>query len=118
MRETRNFDTCFFIAEAPAGADARRRRRRERAGGVGDGRQLLADADAGRHRVIFPTRRNLERLALLGSIATRDRPCRRAHPVDPITPWIEERDGERWLCIPDDRGYPVTAERLADARRG
>jgi hypothetical protein len=37
--------------------------------------------------------------------------------VRKVVPWIEERDGERWLCIPDDLGYPVTAELLDTARR-
>ncbi|RYD48684.1 MAG: NUDIX hydrolase, partial [Sphingomonadales bacterium] len=38
-------------------------------------------------------------------------------PVRTVTPWIEERDGERYLCIPDDLGYPVTAQPLAEAVR-
>jgi hypothetical protein len=34
-----------------------------------------------------------------------------------ITPWVEERDGRRFVCIPDDAGYPVTAEPYETARR-
>jgi len=34
-----------------------------------------------------------------------------------ITPWIEKRDGDPHLCIPDTHGYPVTSERLAGAMR-
>jgi hypothetical protein len=30
---------------------------------------------------------------------------------------VEARGGEPWLCIPDDLGYPVTAEPLETARR-
>jgi len=73
-------------------------------------------ADAGDVKIIFPTRRNLERLALLASF---DAACRhaRAHPTSMITPWIEERDGDRHLCIPDAHGYPVTSERLEGAMR-
>jgi 8-oxo-dGTP pyrophosphatase MutT (NUDIX family) len=117
MPETRNFDTLFFIAEAPAGAPATPDGGESVRAVWATARQLLADAGAGRHRIIFPTRRNLERLALLGSIAAAvDHAAR--YSLDAITPWVEKRDGEHWLCIPDDRGYPVTAERLADARRG
>ena len=39
-------------------------------------------------------------------------------PVQTITPHIAEQDGQRWLCIPDDAGYPVTREPLGDVLRG
>ena len=32
-----------------------------------------------------------------------------AHSLDTIIPWVEQRDGEPHVCIPDDRGYPVTS---------
>ena len=32
--------------------------------------------------------------------------------------WVEERDGERFIRIPDDLGYPVTEERLESVWRG
>jgi hypothetical protein len=31
---------------------------------------------------------------------------------------MEERDGERWLSIPDGHGYPVLAEPFATVKRG
>ena len=34
-----------------------------------------------------------------------------------ISPFMELRDGERWLAIRDDAGYPVTAEKLETATR-
>jgi hypothetical protein len=66
--------------------------------------------------VIFPTRRNLERLALFDSF---EEACANAerHQVRTITPWVEQRQGREWLCIPQDAGYPVTAELLETARR-
>ena len=39
------------------------------------------------------------------------------HPVSKITPWVEERDGRRFVCIPEGIGYPVTAEPYESARR-
>ena len=117
FREARRFDARFYLARA-SGADV------ARADGGESVRALwttasdaLADADAGRHHIIFPTRRNLERLAGFASFEAACADAAR-FPVETITPWIEERAGERWLCIPDDRGYPVTAEPLATARRG
>jgi len=41
-----------------------------------------------------------------------------AHPIEPIRPWVEERDGEKFITIPDDLGYPVTRERLDNLWRG
>lgn len=113
----RIFDTRFYLAEARAGApepsvDATENSRLFWATAA----DVLADCDAGRATIIFPTRRNLERLALYGSFAEAVAHAR-THPVRTITPWIEERDGERMLCIPDDLGYPVTAQPLATAQR-
>jgi hypothetical protein len=79
--------------------------------------QVLAEADAGRATIIFPTRRNLERLARFADFdaAVADA---RAHPVRTVTPWSETRGGIEHLCIPDDLGYPVTSEPMSDAVRG
>lgn len=113
----RIYDTRFYLANAPADAIA-----------TADGGEsvravwttaaaALAGADHGHHRIIFPTRRNLERLALAASFdAARAEASSR--PMATITPWIEQRDGEDWLCIRPDQGYPVTAERMATVLRG
>lgn len=78
--------------------------------------EVLASADRGEARLIFPTRRNLERLAGLGSFDEAMTHAR-AYPVRKIVPWIEERGGADHLCIPDDLGYPVTAVPMEDADR-
>jgi 8-oxo-dGTP pyrophosphatase MutT (NUDIX family) len=111
------FDTRFYLARAPRDAAP-----------VVDGnenvrlfwasaRTVLDAADAGQATIIFPTRRNLERLATFAHYedAVADAA---AHPVRTITPWIETRDDADHLCIPEDAGYPVTAERLETALRG
>lgn len=113
----RVFDTRFYLAELPAGApeprvDATENSRLSwmRASDV------LAQADAGRVTIIFPTRRNLERLARFASFADAVADAR-AHEVRTITPWVEERADGAHLCIPADLGYPVTSQPLADAIR-
>jgi 8-oxo-dGTP pyrophosphatase MutT (NUDIX family) len=78
---------------------------------------VLDEADAGRARIIFPTRRNLERLARFDSFDAAAAHAAKV-PVRTVTPWTEERDGETHLCIPDDAGYPVTSEVVATAMRG
>jgi 8-oxo-dGTP pyrophosphatase MutT (NUDIX family) len=112
----RVFDTHFYLARAPHGGmptvDATENTRLFWA----SAQSVIDDADAGRVTIIFPTRRNLERLARYASFddAVADA---RAHPVRTITPWVETRDGAAFLCIPDDLGYPVTSERLSSAIR-
>ena len=71
----------------------------------------------GRLSIIFPTQRNLERLARFDSYDAVAAHAR-ATPMRVVTPWSEWRDGEEYLCIPDDLGYPITAQRMADMRRG
>lgn len=114
---SRVFDTRFYLARAPEGATA-----------TADGGEnvrlfwarasaLLAEADAGRVTLIYPTRRNVERLATLPSYDAAVAHAR-AHPIETITPWIEQRAGADHLCIPEGLGYPVTSEPFAVARRG
>jgi 8-oxo-dGTP pyrophosphatase MutT (NUDIX family) len=117
FRETRRFDTLFFLAEAPADAPAPQVSAHEAVRAFwASARDILAEVETGRAHVIFPTRRNLERLARFGSIAEA-RADAAAHPVATITPWVEERGGSLHVCIPEGIGYPVTSEPLETARR-
>ncbi|MDF0540855.1 NUDIX domain-containing protein [Sphingobium sp. H39-3-25] len=77
---------------------------------------LKRHADGEAH-LIFPTRCNLERLAQFESFSAAAAHARMI-PVEKVTPWIEERDGERHLCIPGHLGYPVTSARMDAIRRG
>ena len=115
---TRRFDTLFFLAAAPPGDW-----QPTVIPGECSGAFWLSAPDAlerersGEARLIFPTRRNLERLAGHDSfdamLADAD-----AHPIEPITPWVEERDGEKFVTIPEDLGYPVVREKLDALWRG
>ena len=117
FRETRRFDTLFFLAEAPEKAAEPTVSEAEAVRAFwASAAEILAEIEAGRAHAIFPTRRNLERLAGFGSIAEAREDAAR-HPVRKITPWVEERDGAPHVCIPDDAGYPVTSEPLETARR-
>jgi 8-oxo-dGTP pyrophosphatase MutT (NUDIX family) len=77
----------------------------------------LDRADVGDIDLIFPTRRNLERLALFQDFAGA-RDSARQFPPRRITPFVVEEDGRRYLCIRDDCGYPVTRETIDSAMRG
>lgn len=114
----RIFDTRFYLARLPADAPAASVDATENTRLVWiTAADALADADAWRSAVIFPTRRNLERLARFASFDDAAAHAR-ATPIRAITPWIDERDGVERLCIPDDLGYDVTSEPLDSAMRG
>ena len=78
---------------------------------------VLDDADAGRARIIFPTRRNLERLAQFDDFSEA-RAHAEATPMHTIVPFIEDGPQGRSLCIRGDCGYPVTSVLLDEAKRG
>ncbi|MDB5702019.1 MAG: hydrolase [Sphingomonadales bacterium] len=116
--ERRSFDTRFYLAEA---LDDALRATVDETENVrlfwATAQQVLDDADAGRVKVIFPTRRNLERLAQFADFAEAQAHATKFAP-EKIVPWVEDRDGVPTLCIPEDRGYPIWAEPLAEVRRG
>ena len=117
FRETRRFDTLFFLARAPEAAWAPTVSEHEAVRAFwASAAEILAEIEAGTAKAIFPTRRNLERLARFGSIEEARADAAR-HPVSRITPWVEDRDGAPHVCIPDNIGYPVTSEPLETARR-
>lgn len=117
MQHARIFDTRFYLADLGTGAvevavDATENTRLFWTSAKG----ALARADSGELSVIFPTRRNLERLAQFASFAEAKAHAE-AHPVRMIVPQVAERDGRPALTIPDDLGYPVTHEPLDRAMR-
>jgi len=113
----RIFDTLFFLARAPDDAAPTVDETETVRLAWTSARALLDDADAGRATIIYPTRRNLERLARFASHADAVADAA-AYPVRTITPFVEDRDGVPHLCIPADCGYPVTGEPMSAAMRG
>ncbi|UZW55487.1 NUDIX domain-containing protein [Sphingobium sp. JS3065] len=115
-RVRRVFDTRFYLVQAPEGQAASVDETENVQLFWSGAADTLARCDRGEGQIIFPTRRNLERLAQFGSFDDLA-----AHalsiPVEKVTPWQEERDGETHLCIPGHLGYPVTSEPIATARR-
>jgi 8-oxo-dGTP pyrophosphatase MutT (NUDIX family) len=112
------FDTRFFLTDLGTGAvdvavDATENTRLFWASAA----ETLRLADAGEVQIIFPTRRNLDRLALFANF-DEARAQAEAIPVKMITPRPAERNGERWLTIPEDLGYPVTGQPMSTVRRG
>lgn len=114
----RRFDTLFFVALCPDGEWEPKVIEGECAGAWWlSAREVLERDERGESRLIFPTRRTLERLAQHSSFAAI-RADALSHPIEPVTPWVEERDGEKFITIPSHLGFPVTQERLDGLWRG
>lgn len=107
----KRFDTHFFIARAPEDHVL-----------LHDGhesvdsvwirpQQVLDDAAAGRRTVIFPTLRNVEKLADADSVEAAIEAAR-STPIVTVTPWTERRDDGVWLRIPVEAGYRISEERM------
>ena len=117
FKETRTFDTHFYLARVEADHVEARVDATENVHLFwATATDVLRRADTGELKIIFPTRRNLERLAMLTSFEAASKHAA-AYPIDTITPWIEEREGMQRLCIPDGLGYPVTTETLQKSMR-
>lgn len=117
-RISRVYDTRFYLADIGTGAV-------EIAADLSENTHLfwvsaqgaLDAADQGDIKVIFPTRRNLERLALFSSF---DEAKAQADsiPVKTIIPQIDTSGDQPMLRIMEDAGYPVTSELLDTVMRG
>ena len=105
----KRFDTWFYVARAPARQIA-----------ACDGYETvdaewlspgraLAMGEAGERTIIFPTRLNLELLAqtntALDCIAHAE-----ARTIEPVMPQIVQRDGKKFLTIPESAGYGSASE--------
>src|SRR5262249_15304831 len=97
-------DTWFFLAEAPQDQVA-----------LHDGsesvdsvwiapQQAIDEAAAGRHTLVHATLKNLELLAETSAV-TDAISAASARKIVTVQPWLENRDGKRYLHIPADAGY-------------
>ncbi len=117
LAHSRIFDTRFYLADLGTGAvdvavDAIENTRLFWV----SAREALAMAERGEIAIIFPTRRNLERLAQFASFAEA-RAHAEATPIVTITPHVDETGDVPLLRIPEGAGYPVTTEPLTSLRR-
>lgn len=109
----RRFDTHFYVARVPPDQIA-----------AHDGREsvdsvwltaasAIEDAQQKRRTVIFPTLRNLEKLARFRTVDELIQVTRRT-PVVPVLPWTEQRADGRYLCITPAAGYDISEERMGN----
>jgi 8-oxo-dGTP pyrophosphatase MutT (NUDIX family) len=98
------FDTWFFAAEAPAGAEAT-----PDGGECVDARWLRPAAALAAHAqdelaLVFPTIKHLELLSEYGSVE-ETLAAARIRPVEPVMPKVAMHDGSAQLLMPGDAGY-------------
>jgi 8-oxo-dGTP pyrophosphatase MutT (NUDIX family) len=100
----KRFDTWFFLAEAPEDQVA-----------LHDGSEsvdsvwlrpqaALAEAAGGKRTLVHATTKNLELLTDAGTVAEALSQASQRTIVT-VQPWVEERDGKRFLRIPEGAGY-------------
>ena len=109
----KRFDTHFYLAIAPADHVA-----------LHDGYEsvdsiwiapgtAVAQAKSGQRTVIFPTLRNLEKLATASSVGEALDNAR-ASSIVPVLPWTEQREDGQYLCIPTEAGYAISEEKMPE----
>jgi len=101
---TIRFDTWFFAARAPGGAEAR-----PDGGECVDARWLTPAAALAAHAretlaLVFPTIKHLELLAETASVE-ETLAAARARAVEPVMPKVAVRDGAAQVLLPGEPGY-------------
>ena len=112
----RRYDTRFYLARLPEGASAGHDGNEATTSCWITPTEALVRADRKEAEVIFPTRRNLERLAQFASIDALFAHARET-PIVIVQPEVRMLEGGPHLCIPEGIGYPVTREPLETAKR-
>jgi 8-oxo-dGTP pyrophosphatase MutT (NUDIX family) len=116
--ETRVFDTRFYLINAGAADLPARVDNTENRSLFWDSAQgVLERLERREVKAIFPTKRNLERLAMFDDFAQTATHAM-DYPVKLLFTYVEERGGVPHICVPDGFGYPVTAEAMTTALRG
>lgn len=114
---SRVFDTRFYLTKVAAGSHEPSADATENVHLFWASAHDILDRSArGEAKVIFPTLRNLERLAQFGSFEEAAADAGK-FPITTISPWVEEREGQPSLCIPENLGYPVTYQCLGTSMR-
>ena len=117
-KHERIFDTRFYLADGNHYKGEVSVSDGENSHAFWTSAQAMIDrADTGESHIIFPTRRNLERLALFSDFDEAVEQAR-AHPIKAITPYFETVNGVDSLSIESGLGYPVTSEGLETIQRG
>ena len=103
----KRFDTWFFVASAPVDQVALHDGSESVDSVWIDPAQAVAEADAGKRTMVFPTRQNVLMLAESATVDGAIETSRR-RPVVTVLPEMKDIDGQKYLTIPENAGYKIT----------
>ena len=105
----KRFDTHFYLAPAP-GDHILEHDGHESVDSVWiSPARAIEEAHDGKRTVIFPTLRNLEKLAQFETVQQALSETGK-ETIVAITPWVEKRENGNYLCIPENAGYSKCEE--------
>ena len=110
----KRFDTWFYVAHAPEGQIAEHDGTESVDSIWISPQEALAEADAGKRTIIFPTRMNVEMLGQSRSAEGALVDAGKRNIVE-VLPWTEKKGDEMHLCIPADAGYSVSSVPMSKA---
>ncbi len=100
----KRFDTWFFLAEAPEDQIALHDGSESTDSVWIGAHEAIAEAQAGKRTLVHATLKNLELLAegktVAGAISAAS-----ARKIVTVQPWVEQREGKKFLHIPEGAGY-------------
>jgi 8-oxo-dGTP pyrophosphatase MutT (NUDIX family) len=100
----KRFDTWFYLAEAPEDQLALHDGSESVESVWIDPQQAIDAAAAGKRTLVHATTKNLELLAEGGTV-TGALSQASERKIVTVQPWVEQRDGKRYLHIPEGAGY-------------
>jgi 8-oxo-dGTP pyrophosphatase MutT (NUDIX family) len=100
----KRFDTWFYLAEAPEDQLALHDGSESVESVWIDPQQAIDEAAAGKRTLVHATTKNLELLTEGGTV-TGALSQASERKIVTVQPWVEQRDGKRFLHIPEGAGY-------------
>ncbi len=100
----KRFDTWFFLAEAPEDQVALHDGSESTDSVWIGAREAIEEAKAGKRTLVHATQKNLELLAEGGTVAGAISAAA-VRKIVTVQPWVEVKDGRRFLHIPEGAGY-------------
>lgn len=107
----KRFDTHFYLVPAPADQQLLHDDRETTESLWMAPAAAVAAGHAKQFNIVFPTRCNLEKLALDNSVVDALKHAA-SKPVTPLIPAIEKREDGMYVVLPADAGYPNGEERI------
>lgn len=107
----KRFDTHFYLVPAPADQQLQHDDRETTESLWITPAAAVAAGHAKQFNIVFPTRCNLEKLAMDTSVVAALQSAA-SKPVPPLIPSVEKREDGVYVVLPESAGYPNSEERV------